>query len=247
MMAKLSATYTATLQAQTSTVLTPLPQALPSQAIHCRGYQAGQGPMSPSSPLLLPCTLLLHFITPLPSWSLPKLSMCQPLCSPPPQQLLQLCPCSTRTTPIPFVSGQPSCLTNYTPKGPSCVCSAEPGVTHFPRAGLSLWQVRLQTPHFFICCCFSCALHLANSNTCLLRSHVKAFTKSSSERDRRPGLQKVLPCPDQQQDAVCWFPTGHRRQLFSECKSSKCCGWDRASSCQVPRLYSLKRALPCLP
>lgn len=60
----------------------------------------------------------------------------------PPQQLLQLCSCSTRTTPIPFVSGQPSCLTNYTHKGPFCVCSAEPGVIHFPRAGLSLWQAR---------------------------------------------------------------------------------------------------------
>lgn len=30
-------------------------------------------------------------------------------------------------------------------------------MTHFPRAGLSLWQARLQKPLFFTCCCFSCA------------------------------------------------------------------------------------------
>lgn len=108
-------------------------------------------------------------------------------------------------------------------------------------------QVRPQRPPSCTCCCFSRALHQANSDTCLLRSHVKAAAKSSGEHDRRPGLQKVLPCPDQQQDGVCRFPTGHRRQLFSECESSKCCGWDRAKSYKVSRLYSLRRALPCLP
>lgn len=130
-----------TLQPKTSTLPTAPPQALPPQAMHCRGHQAGQGLVSPSSPpSCATMHILLHFLTPLSPWSLPKLSTCQPLCSPPPQQLLQLCSCSTRTTPIPFVSGQPSCLTNYTHQGPSCVCSAEPGVTRFPRAGLSLWQ-----------------------------------------------------------------------------------------------------------
>lgn len=85
----------------------------PILGICCRGYQAGQGLVSPSSPPQLPCTLLLYFITPLSSWSFPKLSTCQPLCSPPPQQLLQLCFCSTRTTPIP----------NWTT--PICVWSAK--------------------------------------------------------------------------------------------------------------------------
>lgn len=108
-------------------------------------------------------------------------------------------------------------------------------------------QVRPQRPHSYTWCCFLRALHQANSDTCLLRSHVKAPAKSSSEHDRRPGLQKVLPCPDQQQDGVCRFPPGHRRQLFSECESSKCCGCDRANSCKIPRLYSQEGlALPPL-
>lgn len=116
------------------------PKHSPCQAGPCRGYQPGQGLVSPQFPPQQSCTvLLLHLVTPLPSCSLPKLSACQPLCSPSLQQLLQLCSCSTRTTLIPFLSGQLSCLTNYMPKGPSCACSAgeEPGLIHCPSAGRS--------------------------------------------------------------------------------------------------------------
>lgn len=107
-------------------------------------------------------------------------------------------------------------------------------------------QARPQSSGSYACCC-SRALRQANSDTSLLRSHVQASAKSSSEHDWRAGLQKVLPCPDQQQDGVCRFPTGHRRQLFSECKSSECRGWDRANLCQVPGPCSPRRALSCLP
>lgn len=242
-MAKLSATYTATpniYTSDTTTPSTPIPlQRIPSWArpgvtiISSTATMHATPPFYHTSALLEPSQA---FYMPATVFSTPhsSCSSCAPAVQGPPQYHLCLVSQAAWQT-IPTRDLSVSALLNQV------------WFTFPEQVSPSGKHVRLQRPHFFTCCCFSCALHPTNSNTCFLRSHVKAFAKSSSEHDRRPGLQKVLPCPDQQQDAVCWFPTGHHRQLFSECKSSKCYGWERASSYQVPRLYSLRRALPCLP
>lgn len=173
----------------------------------------------------------------------------------------------TITLPIPLTAASAVFLQNEDHPDTTSICSAALPAKLYTKEtflGLLCWgrtrpgtlqkvqispfrtQARLQNPHSYTCCCYLRALHQVNSDTFLLRSHVKGSAKSSSERDWRPGLQKVLPCPDQQQDGVCRFPTRYRRQLFGECESSKrCC---RASKLvQNPRAVSSRTALPCLP
>lgn len=144
-----------------------------------------------------------------------------------------------RTTLIQFLSAQLLCLPNYTPEtflGLLCWGRTRPGTLEKVQISPFRTQARLQNPHSYTCFCYLRALHQVNRDTFLLRSNVKGSAKSSSECDWRPGLQKVLPCPDQQQDGVCWFPTRYRRQLFGECESSKCC-------CRASKLVQNPRAV----
>lgn len=90
---------------------------------------------------LLPGPVLLHSVTPLPSCSPPKLSPSHHSAAHPFAAAPAVLPQHT-DHPDPILSGQPSSLTNHTPKGPSCACSAgeKPGLVLLPSAGLSLWQ-----------------------------------------------------------------------------------------------------------